>query len=498
MIWGCSRQFRFILIHFSTYASFSHRLMKIAARLFSPLWLVALLFISRQVSSAASSNNSIEAGAAEIDITPPIGLRMAGYFDERFATGVHDPLQAKALIFRQGHTEIAMVFCDLVGISLNVTTNARARASQKTGIPIANIMICATHSHTGPLFDDVREDYFHNAAVAKFGKDPHEPIHYPTLLTEKLVAVIGEAHSKLRSAQLEVGIATQENLTFNRRYWMKNGKVAFNPGQLNTNIVRAAGPTDTDVGILFAREPEAKHPFAGLTVFAMHSDTAGGCEYSADYPYYLQQMLRSAYSEDFICAFGAGTCGDLNHINVNKKEPVKGFDVAERLGTTLGATVKNARLTRIAMPSFAVRSTTLQISLQVPTHEELTDARSKADKIGDPDTPFMTKVLLVKNLDLAQRGPACPMEVQVVRLDSDTAFVFLPCEIFVELGLAIKQASPFKRTIVISISNDRPSYVPTTKAFTEGSYEVTNARVKPGAGEMLVDAAVKLLKELKD
>jgi len=85
---------------------------------------------------------------------------------------------------------------------------------------------------------------------------------------------------------------------------MKNGKVAFNPGQLNTNIVRPAGPTDTDVGILFAREPEAKHPFAGLTVFAMHSDTVGGSEYSADYAYYLQQMLRSAYSEDFISAFG--------------------------------------------------------------------------------------------------------------------------------------------------------------------------------------------------
>jgi neutral ceramidase len=279
---------------------------------------------------------------------------------------------------------------------------------------------------------------------------------------------------------------------------MKNGKVAFNPGQLNTNIVRAAGPTDSDVGILFAREPEAKHPFAGLTVFAMHSDTVGGSEYSADYAYYLQQMLRSAYSEDFISAFGAGTCGDLNHINVNKKEPIKGFDVAERLGTTLGVTVKNARLTRITKPSFVVRSTTLQIPLQEPTPEELADARAKTEKIGDPDTPFMAKVILVKNLDLMRRGPTCPMEVQLVRLDSDIAFVFLPCEIFVELGLAIKHSSPFKKTVVISICNDRPSYVPTKKAFIEGSYEVTNARVKSGAGEMLVDAAVKLLNELKD
>jgi hypothetical protein len=293
--------------------------MQIAVRFFAFFWLAALAFGFQLTSVAATSNDSIQVGAAEIDITPPVGMRMAGYFDERFATGVHDPLKAKALVLRQANQEIAMVFCDLVGVSLNVTTNARAQASQKTGIPVPNIMICATHSHTGPLFDDARDYYFHEAAVAKFGKDPHEPVHYPTFLTEKLVSVIAEGHSKLHATELEVGIATQENLTFNRRYWMKNGKVAFNPGQLNTNIVRPAGPTDTDVGILFAREPEAKHPFAGLTVFAMHSDTVGGSEYSADYAYFLQQMLRSAYSEDFISAFGAGTCGDLNHINVNKK-----------------------------------------------------------------------------------------------------------------------------------------------------------------------------------
>ena len=462
------------------------------------LWFFAVLCTFPGLCLAAPSNASFDAAAAEIDITPPAGMCMAGYFDERFSTGVHDPLKAKALILRQSNKGIAMVFCDLVGVSLNVTTNARAQASQKTGIPVSSIMICATHSHTGPLFDDVRDYYFHRAAVAKFGKDPHEPVYYPTFLIEKLVAVIAEAHSKLHPARLEVGIATQENLTFNRRYWMKNGKVAFNPGQLNTNIVRPAGPTDTDVGILLAREPEEKHPFAGLTVFAMHADTVGGSEYSADYPYYLQQMLRSAYGDDFISAFAAGTCGDLNHINVNKKEPVKGFDVAERLGSTLGVTVKKAQLIPIVKPSLDVRRTTLQIPLQEPTTNALANARAKTDKIGDPDTPFMDKVILVKNLDLDRRGPTCPMEVQVLRLDSDTALVFLPCEIFVELGLAIKHSSPFKKTMVISICNDRPSYVPTKKAFTEGSYEITNARVKSGAGEMLVDAALGLLKEMKD
>jgi hypothetical protein len=281
---------------------------------------------------------------------------------------------------------------------------------------------------------------------------------------------------------------------------MKNGKVAFNPGQLNPNIVRPAGPSDPDVGVLIAKDRFTGRPFAGATVFAMHCDTVGGTKYSADYPFFLQETLREAFGKNYISAFAAGTCGDLNHINVNKKDTIKGFAMAEHLGTTLGHTVLEAtdHLQPIAKPSLAVRSTKLDVPLKDVTPDQLTDAKSKISKLGDPETDFFVKVVAVRDLDLARRGPTCTMEVQVFRLDPDTALVCLPCEIFVELGLAIKAASPFKRTIVMSICNDRPSYVPTKKAFSEGSYEITNARVKPGAGEMLVDAAVNLLKEVRE
>src|SRR5215831_11853170 len=119
-------------------------------------WLLLLLvgagwFFSAGTAAAVErgKGKGLRIGAAEIDITPPVGHRMAGYFDERLATGVHDPLKAKAIVLQQGQERIAMVFCDLVGVSLTVTTNARAQASQQTGIPVTNIVICATHSHTG-------------------------------------------------------------------------------------------------------------------------------------------------------------------------------------------------------------------------------------------------------------------------------------------------------------------------------------------------------------
>jgi neutral ceramidase len=460
------------------------------------LWL---LVGCQHASRPALAAQSLSVGAAEVDITPPAGARLAGYFNERLATGTHDPLHAKALVIQQGAEKVALVSCDLVGFSLGVTTNARAQASALTGIPVRNIVICATHSHTGPLFEGPLRDYFHAVAVEKNSHDPAEQVNYPVFLIERLVKVITTAQANLRPAQVQAGITTQAGLAFNRRYWMKNGQVVFNPGQLNPNIVRPAGPTDPDVAMLVARDAQTRQPFAGLTVFATHSDTIGGKLYSSDYEYYLEQTLRGAFGKDYVSAFGLGTCGDINHIDVSRKEPTTGSAVSERIGTTLGKTVLAAapQLPVITRPALAVRSTTLQVPFQQPTPAQIADARAVMKQFYDTNTTFLALVAAVRTLDLAGLGPTRPMEVQVIRLDAETVIVCLPCEIFVELGLAIKKASPFKHTVVIEICNDRPSYVPTLKAFAEGSYEVTNARVKPGAGEMLVDAAVRLLRSLK-
>jgi hypothetical protein len=118
--------------------------------------------------------------------------------------------------------------------------------------------------------------------------------------------------------------------------------------------------------------------------------------------------------------------------------------------------------------------------------------------IGSRELPFLKQGEAYKITSLqSYAGSSLPLEVQVFRLNRDTAIVTLPGEIFVELGLAIKAASPFKTTLVIELANEALGYVPTKKAAAEGSYEIVNSRVQAGAGEMLVDAAVRLLKELE-
>ena len=82
------------------------------------------------------------------------------------------------------------------------------------------------------------------------------------------------------------------------------------------------------------------------------------------------------------------------------------------------------------------------------------------------------------------------------RLSREVAVVMLPGEVFVDLGMAIKRKSPFKTTLVIELSNDGPGYIPTQKAFAEGSYETVNSRIQPGGGEVIVQTAVDLMNQL--
>jgi hypothetical protein len=96
-----------------------------------------------------------------------------------------------------------------------------------------------------------------------------------------------------------------------------------------------------------------------------------------------------------------------------------------------------------------------------------------------------------------KHGGKLPQEIQAIRLDRNTAIVCLPHEVFVELGMAIKAASPFRTTIVISLANDLDFYIPTRRAFEEGHYEPTTCPLEPGCGERLVAAAVRLLNDLK-
>jgi hypothetical protein len=445
--------------------------------------------------NALAGADALSAGVAVADITPPVGYRMAGYFSERLSTGTRDPLHAKALVLRQGGERAALVFCDLIGVPLEVSSRARREAAEKTGIPASNILIAATHAHTGPLYFGAMREYLRARAVAQHGSDPQEKTDYAADLVARVVQAIAQADAGAAPVRLEAGTAEQAGLSFNRRFHMKDGSVRFNPGVLNPDIVRPAGPIDPQVGIILLRDAAGRPPRAALVNFALHLDTVGGTQYAADFPFYAEQALRAEWGENFVLLFGTGTCGDINHIDVSRKERAK----TDAIGRTLADTVRgrSAALPPVDRPSLAVRSEIVRAPLQRYTPEQLAQAREDIQRVGTGRLPFLGQVEAYKILSLALRGgETIPLEVQVFRLSPDVAIVGLPGEVFVELGLAVNRGSPFATTLVVELCNDDPAYIPTRKAFSEGSYETVNSLVAPGGGEMLVETAVRLLQEL--
>ncbi|HEX3601125.1 MAG TPA: hypothetical protein VHU84_13330 [Lacipirellulaceae bacterium] len=457
-----------------------------------------VLFLSATV--AASGAEPLQAGIAFVDITPPTPFRMSGYFYERLSTGTKDPLFARAIVFQQGKELAALVFCDVVGVPAEIAAPARKKIAEATGIPVEHIAVTGTHTHTGPLYFSSLHNEFHELAEAAHGKDPYDSAPYRSQLIDNIAKAVVAAKAALAPVELKSGYAHEDRLAFNRRYYMKDGTVRFNPPINSPEIIRPAGPIDPQVGIILLTKPGAKEPESAIVSFAMHLDTTGGTLFSADYVHSLQQRLQKSFGDDFKVLFGTGTCGNINHRDVTKEEQRNADSIGEMLGDTVATAIEQQKLSSDGEPTLAVRSVKVPAPLQVYSADQIAKATAKMPRIAAREVPFLEAVEACKITDIERikkSGYDGELEVQAFRLNHDTAIVTLPSEIFVEFGLAIKAASPFKTTLVVELANDDLAYTPTKRAFAEGSYEISNSRVQPGTGEKLVDAAVGLLKELQ-
>jgi neutral ceramidase len=435
----------------------------------------------------------VTAGAAVADITPPRGCPMAGYYSARGAEGTHDPLQAKALVVEQDGTRVALVALDLIGTPRELVEAARAAVEKATGIPAAHVMISATHSHTGPVLSERGRFTDGVPGGQQILRD------YLKELPARIAAAVKAADDTRRPARVTTATGREDGLAFNRRFFMLDGTVGWNPGKRNPRIVRPAGPTDPAVPVVFVDGLDGK-PIATYVNFAMHLDTVGGMYYSADYPYQLARCLAAVRGDDMVTIFTTGCCGDINHINVSSAAPQKGDGEAARIGTRLAAEVLRTyeRLEPVAVGPLRVSHAIVELELPAVTAEDVAKGKAVIAALGagaKPGPAFLEQVKAFQAVEVAGRlGKAFPVEVQVISLGDDLAWVSLPGEIFVELGLAIKAGSPFRHTIVAELANGSIGYIPNRVAYSQGNYEVVSARVAAGGGEKLVDEALRQLR----
>ena len=467
--------------------------------------LVCALGLLLASSGRADLAADFQAGFATANITPPPGWRRAGSYTEFISTAGGDPLMAKALVLSQGTTSVALVGNDLCSVPRGLTDRARRRASEKTGIPVDHIVITATHTHGGPEYYGPLRDFLHARALKEnAGKDPCEPIDYQQWLADRWADVIVKAHAARQPVTLAVVMPRREGLAFNRRYLMKDGSTGWNPGKLNTNVFRPLGPTDPDLPFVLVNEAGSNKPIGSLTVFAMHTAIYGGTPFGACYPGHLQTQLRRRLdAPDFISVFAEGCAGDINHIDVSTADPQDSQSYPPIVAAKLADTIQRALPFKRPVKSgeLAMRSVTIRSPVGPVSAEDYAAARNLMENLDRNEAPFLTTVDAWRKIFQHEYwrtyGGQLPQEIQAIRLDRDTCLVTLPHEVFVELGMSIKAASPFRTTIVISLANDLDFYIPTRRAFEEGHYEPTTCPLEPGCGERLVQAAVKLLNEMK-
>ena len=478
----------------------------------------ALLIIG--LSAGSEATPPLEAGVAARDITPEVGY---GHYRGE-STGVRDPIHAKAMVFRQGDEAAALIVCDIIGAPRALVTRIRTRAAEETAIPFEHIAVAATHTHTGPHFFGELRRY---VEADNAGELPEELAEgYVAELIEQAAGALVDADEAAGPVSLEMLRTVETDVSFNRRFLMKDGTVRFNPGRLNPDIVRSVGPIDPEVLTLFVSDEE-NAPMGGLTNFANHLDTMGGAEYSADYPYYLEEMLRDEFGASFLSLFGLGAAGDLNHTNVTTQDRLSSQEIGEALGETIRENVdERAELS----PALGAKSRTLFLPMQDYTEEELEWAQDYASETLYAERSFLQRrrALKILSLHAARTGEAIPpgpdgasrafhemhqpaippaasgapwvlpVEIQAFRVAPDTAIVTLPGELFVELGLELKERSPFQHTFVIQLANAHIAYVPTEEGFRQGDYEPINSRLAPGGGEAMIDGAAEMLHALHE
>jgi neutral ceramidase len=432
------------------------------------------------------------AGAGVADITPHDPQYLFGYpHVERTSTGVHDPLLSSALYLFDGRTPLIFVANDIIFVGKATAQRVRQRIEAATGVPAANILVSATHTHSGPSTVD----------YGSLEGDPFVPKVDPRYLQRFEDGIVAAGIEAVRRAQpAEVGLA-----------------VADGAG-VGTNRRDPTGPADPQVPVLLARSAATGAPIACMMVCSMHPTVLREVStvVSGDFP----GMTRRFLQEHLL----GSECPVLHHTgpagNQSPRHVLRGNTVeeAQRLGETFGRAVTAAlgkiafessldldarqalvELPRRAFPPVADAERQLQHAAEKLAHLRQMGAPrqevrgAEVDWFGAEETVRLARLAAEGKLEGAYRS-CLPAEGQAMKVGPWT-FVGWPGEVFVEYALVVKAEA--RDTYVISLANgELQGYIVTEAAVSEGGYEASNAIFTPDAGRMLVEATLRLIAQL--
>ena len=446
-------------------------------------WIL-VVFLSLHIF-CPGAQAELKGGCAKVNITPPLGIPLIGSYGKP-SDDVLDELYAKALVLDEGTNTVAIVACDLLYTPLEeIAGPVRRIITEKTGIPEQNILICATHTHSGP-------EVFTKSKFMTAGDTvpPDIDRYYLDTLVKKIAGSALIAHKEMRQVKIGAAKGQAPEIVYNRRPKNSNGlvkmaytlppevratrKVVVDPGgDVRTTFVLPDdktewkfGPVDPEVCVLRVENTDGEI-LASLVNFGCHPVSiypSLSTAVSADYPAFVTGVVEQA--EGGLCLFTLGLAGDAVPYD-------RGILPRRQIGRAVGG--EALRQLQFVTTTADITLSGLKKEVVFPTKKPAAGKAGGDDKMPGPVTS----------------------EIQVLRL-GDIYILGLPGEVLVEVGLQIKKRAGLENLFIVSLSNDAIGYVCHGAAYDEGGYEPADAtNLAKGAGEIMIEQALELIEQIK-
>ena len=467
----------------------------------------------------------IKFGLAKVCITPEIGTKIIGQPIQTITDGKYTDLYARSFYINSNTGDFLMVACDLLVLPKESTDSIRKEISEKTGIEFKDIVIHTTHTHAGPAVTDIFNEKISNPEAA-----------------EKIInSIIHSGVESFKNRQIgKIGIGREQlhDISFNRRYIMKDGSVEMHPHKDDPNLLEAEGPNDPELNsiILFDNE---KIPIGAVANFPCHltSLERNNSKFSADFPYYAEEnLINKLNNDDFIMLYLNGPCGNLCQVDVKNSETFEvGDQHSRRAGRKFADAVNNIINNCILLDDNSDINTVyseIEIPIREITEKMIDDAKKIIEKNKGKvieefelsnyglesykdNTVISAQKLLetefwenmsaneIINLSKAYKNNKKEVVPLTVAKIGSILIIAVPAELFVEYSLNFKNIfkEKYKNIIVVELANGWVGYVPTKKAFEYNSgYEVqflSSSKLHEDAGDIITKEIIQMEKRLR-
>lgn len=447
--------------------------------------------------------NNLKAGFSRVNINPPMGISIRGYYKPRYAEAVLDDLEVNALALECGDVKTLLISVDHCGIEQVLSSEFRKGASEASGVPMENIIISATHTHTGPALEINSEDELTKA--------------YTAFVASRIKDAAQFAVADLKEAKMGYGKGVAHNVAFVRRYVMKDGSIKTNPGVNNPDIVRPVGDIDDSVNVVrFDREGADT---LVLVNFANHPDVVGGCKISADWPGLLRTDVEKIL-DGTKCIFFNGAQGDINHVNVHPKggdlngmfmdfdDVSRGYSHAEYIARVVTGGVLQAydKVNYVDVDTLIAKQKVMHVPSNRPDPKDIPEAHRINDLHNagkDNELPYEGMMLTTVVAEAArmvrlENGPdAFDMLLSAIVV-GPVALVGIPGEPFNGIGVGIKATEGYEMILPCCLTNGSEGYFPMQDSYDEGGYEARSSRLKAGVAELIIKEGQELLTSLRN